>query len=71
MKELGNPIYANNLINGLLCGLFSCDESFAHTAIRERFQHKGAEIVDKNQVVFTMGVDLSRTLKPWNRCCKR
>ncbi|PKL11594.1 MAG: 2-oxoacid:acceptor oxidoreductase subunit alpha [Spirochaetae bacterium HGW-Spirochaetae-8] len=62
MKELGNPIYANNLINGLLCGLFSCDESFAQTAIRERFQHKGAEIVDKNQVAFTMGVDLSRTL---------
>jgi 2-oxoglutarate/2-oxoacid ferredoxin oxidoreductase subunit alpha len=63
MKELGNPIYTNNLINGLLCGLFLCDESIAHEVIRKQFEPKGAEVVDKNQAAFQMGVELSHSLK--------
>ncbi len=63
MKELGNAIFANNLINGLLCGLFKCDESIAHEAIRKQFESKGAEVVDKNLAAFQMGEDLSKTLE--------
>ena len=62
MKELGNHIFANNLINGLLCGIFSCDESVAHTAIRDQFLKKGEDVVAKNLTAFQMGVDISQDL---------
>jgi len=63
VKELGNAIYTNNLINGLLCGLFHCEPAIAQDMIRAQFQRKGDEVVEANLHAFQMGLDLSETLR--------
>jgi 2-oxoglutarate ferredoxin oxidoreductase subunit alpha len=62
MAELGNPIYANNLVNGLLCQLFSCDPAVALDAIGKQFARKGEEVVEKNRQAFGMGMELGKAL---------
>jgi len=62
MRELGNPIFSNNLVNGLLSALFSCDADIAYQAIEKQFASKGEEIVEKNRQAFQMGLELAKTL---------
>lgn len=62
MKELGSPIYANNLVAGLLAGLFTCKADVARQMITAQFSAKGEEVVAKNLQAFDMGLALSKTL---------
>jgi 2-oxoglutarate ferredoxin oxidoreductase subunit alpha len=60
MEKLGSQIYANNLVNGLLCDLFFCEPKYAFEAIEKQFLKKGEEVVKKNFEAFQMGLELGK-----------
>jgi 2-oxoglutarate/2-oxoacid ferredoxin oxidoreductase subunit alpha len=62
LADLGGTLYANTLVSGLLCALFSCTPETAYTLIRERFAKKGTDIVEKNNEAFARGMKLADTV---------
>lgn len=62
MKELGSPIYANNLFAGLLAGIFTCHTEGVQNRIRTQFADKGEQVIEKNLRAFAMGNELSKEL---------
>jgi 2-oxoglutarate ferredoxin oxidoreductase subunit alpha len=61
MEKLGNQIYANNFVNGLLCELFFCESKYAFEAIEKQFSKKGEEVVENNRQAFKMGQEIGKT----------
>jgi 2-oxoglutarate ferredoxin oxidoreductase subunit alpha len=62
LADLGGTLYANTLVSGLLCALFSCTPGTAYDLISERFAKKGADIVEKNKAAFDRGMKLAETI---------
>ncbi|MFA5928272.1 MAG: 2-oxoacid:acceptor oxidoreductase subunit alpha [Candidatus Margulisiibacteriota bacterium] len=62
LKELGGTIYANNLINGLLCKLFSAEQDVANALISAQFKAKGEEVIAKNLSAFQKGMTMAEAL---------
>jgi 2-oxoglutarate/2-oxoacid ferredoxin oxidoreductase subunit alpha len=59
LEDLGGMLYANTLVSGLLCELFSCNPETAYSLIRGQFEKKGADIVEKNNAAFDRGMKLA------------
>jgi 2-oxoglutarate/2-oxoacid ferredoxin oxidoreductase subunit alpha len=62
LADLGGTLYANTLVSGLLCALFSCNPETAYSLISTQFSKKGADIVKNNITAFNRGMKLAKTL---------
>ncbi len=47
-KNLGNKLFINTILSGLLCGLFNADKNVLNNVVRENFEGKGESIAQKN-----------------------
>ncbi|MDA3900724.1 MAG: 2-oxoacid:acceptor oxidoreductase subunit alpha [Spirochaetes bacterium] len=54
-KEIGNPIYANTIIAGIIIGLFSADKEAAGKLLDSKFNKKGESVVNSNIEAFNSG----------------
>lgn len=59
LEDIGGMLYANTLVSGLLCALFSCSRETAFSLISDRFAKKGTDIVEKNKTAFSRGMKLA------------
>ncbi|MBP9021558.1 MAG: 2-oxoacid:acceptor oxidoreductase subunit alpha [Spirochaetes bacterium] len=62
ISDLGGSIYANNLVNGILSGLFSCDHDAGLSLIRSIFLSKGEDTVSKNITAYQRGIEISKQI---------
>ncbi|MCK9170688.1 MAG: 2-oxoacid:acceptor oxidoreductase subunit alpha [Treponema sp.] len=70
LADLGGTLYANTLVSGLLCALFSCSSGTAYSLINERFAKKGTDIIEKNKAAFDRGMKLAETI-PFHAVLKK
>jgi len=47
-KSLGNKLFINTILSGLLCGLFKADKNVLNDVVRANFEEKGESIAQKN-----------------------
>ncbi len=62
LEDIGGTLYANTLVSGLLCALFSCNPETAYNLISTQFAKKGADIVKNNITAFDRGMKLADTI---------
>ena len=62
IADLGGSIYANNLVNGILSGLFLCDHDAGLSLIRSIFLSKGEDTVSKNITAYQRGIEISKQI---------
>ncbi|HAH61267.1 MAG TPA: 2-oxoacid:acceptor oxidoreductase subunit alpha [Treponema sp.] len=62
LEDIGGTLYANTLVSGLLCALFSCNPETAYSLISAQFAKKGADIVKNNNTAFDRGMKLADTI---------
>lgn len=62
LEDIGGTLYANTLVSGLLCALFSCNPETAYNLISTQFAKKGDDIVKNNITAFDRGMKLADTI---------
>ncbi|MBN2436634.1 MAG: 2-oxoacid:acceptor oxidoreductase subunit alpha [Spirochaetes bacterium] len=61
-KEMGNAIYVNTIIVGIVTGLFLADKEVASNLLQTKFNKKGEEIVKQNIDAFESGFSLGEEI---------
>ena len=62
LEDIGGTLYANTLVTGLLCSIFSCSRDIAYRLISDRFLEKGEDVAAKNKEAFERGIKLADTI---------
>ena len=61
-KELGNKLFANTILSGLLLGIVKADKKALKKAVEDKFSSKGDEVVSKNVQAAEKGYELSEKI---------
>lgn len=62
-SELGNVIFSNTIAAGVILGIFDASQELIDNFIKNLFQKKGEEIVNKNLEAVKMGYNIGKELK--------
>lgn len=59
-SEIGNPIYSNTIVMGMILGMLSADKEGVITELTKKFSKKGEKLVQENIEAFEKGYDLGQ-----------
>ena len=62
-SELGNVIFSNTIAAGVILGIFNASQEIMNNLIKNLFQKKGEEIVNKNLEAIKIGYNIGNELK--------
>lgn len=62
-SELGNVIFSNTIAAGVILGIFEASQELIDKFIKNLFQKKGGELVNKNLEAVKMGYNIGKELK--------
>jgi len=62
-SELGNTIFSNTIAAGVILGIFDASQELIDDFIKNLFQKKGEEIVNKNLEAVKIGYNIGKELK--------
>ena len=62
-SEIGNPIYSNTIVMGMILGMLNATKEEVYKALDEKFARKGEKLVQENIAAFEKGYSLGEEYK--------
>jgi 2-oxoglutarate ferredoxin oxidoreductase subunit alpha len=62
-SEIGNPIYSNTIVMGMILGMLNATKEHVYKALNEKFSRKGEKLVQENIAAFEKGYSLGEVYK--------
>lgn len=62
-SEIGNPIYSNTIVMGMILGMLNATKEDVYKALNEKFSRKGEKLVQENIAAFEIGYSLGEEYK--------
>lgn len=57
-KDLGNKLFANTILSGLICGILKTDKTVLENVVKNKFKNKGEDISTQNASAALKGYEL-------------